>query len=238
MTDLRKLGEEAARQGRNISQTLREHLGVDHNTPEVIKVTYDLQAGDYVRFAEQHQDYMAANGRQLASLLDQHLHAGDTLLDAGAGELTTLTHILEALRTKIAHVIAVDISQARLDAGLRYAAARNTPLIETIKAEIANIPLANGAADIVTTNHALEPNRGRERELLTELLRLAKRKLVLFEPCYELASAEAKARMDSHGYVRALGHHAEALGATIESITPLPLVWNPLNPTACYVISH
>jgi hypothetical protein len=60
---------------------------------------------------------------------------------------------------------------------------------------------------------------------------------VLFEPCYELASADGQARMRSLGYVRELSRHAEDAGGKVESLTPLAQVHNPLNPTACLVIA-
>jgi hypothetical protein len=108
--------------------------------------------------------------------------------------------------------------------------------LETFKAELSSIPLADASVDVVTTNHALEPNGGREREILLELARVARRKLVLFEPCFEIADDDARARMTEHGYIRGLADHARAIGATVESVTALETVDNPLNPTACFVI--
>ena len=54
------------------------------------------------------------------------------------------------------------------------------------------------------TIHPIEPNRGREEAILSELLRVARRALVMIEPSYETASAEARARMERLGYVRGL----------------------------------
>ncbi|MEJ2561852.1 MAG: hypothetical protein P8Z42_04100 [Anaerolineales bacterium] len=34
-------------QGKNISEILREELEVDHNTDEIIEISYDLQTGSY-----------------------------------------------------------------------------------------------------------------------------------------------------------------------------------------------
>jgi histidinol-phosphate/aromatic aminotransferase/cobyric acid decarboxylase-like protein len=109
--------------------------------------------------------------------------------------------------------------------------------VSTFRAELAAIPLSDNSVDVVTTNHAIEPNGGREVEILFELLRIAKRKIVLFEPCYEIATDEGKARMRQHGYVRDLRGHLEELGAKVESLTPLKTVHNPLNPTACIVVA-
>lgn len=44
----------------------------------------------------------------------------------------------------------------------------------------------------------------REEEAIRELMRVARRAVVLVEPIYELANSEAQARMHTHGYVRGL----------------------------------
>lgn len=235
MSSLREIGEQAFHEGHNVTATLRAHLGIDHNTPEIIEIAYDLQAGSYAAFADSDTAFVGAYAAQLASLLDPHLEAGDNLLDAGTGEMTTLAHVVPALTSKPAKVYATDISDRRLEVGREYAA-RHGLAVTALRAELSSIPLADSAIDVVTTNHALEPNGGREQEILSELLRVAKRKLVLFEPCYELASEDAKARMRSLGYVRELAQHAKDVGGSVESLTLLSLVHNPLNPTACLVI--
>jgi SAM-dependent methyltransferase len=236
MNSLREIGERAFREGHNVTATLRAHLGIDHNTPEIIEIAYDLQAGSYTAFADSDPAYIDAYAQQLAGLLNPHLETGDTLLDAGTGEMTTLAHLVPALTTKPAKVYATDISERRLEVGREYAA-RHGLAVTALTAELSSIPLPDGAVDVLTTNHALEPNGGREREILSELLRVAKRKLVLFEPCYEIASVEAKARMRSLGYVRDLAAHAKEAGGSADSLTPLSIVHNALNPTACLVIS-
>lgn len=233
--DLQRLGREAYSEGRNVTQTLRDHLGTTQNTPDVIEVAYDMQAGSYVKFAQDELAFMKEYAAQLASHLDPHLEEGDSLLDAGTGEMTTLTHLVLALETKPSQVHACDISQKRVDIGRQYAKDHGLD-IPGIRAELGALPFEDDGIDIITTNHAIEPNGGRERDILAELLRVAKRKLVLFEPCYEIADEEGKKRMEHHGYIRGLAEHAEALGATVESVTPMEQVHNPLNPTACYVI--
>ena len=227
--NLRELGKAAFSEGRNVTQALREHLGIDHNTAEIIEIAYDLQAGTYVDFARENADFVLAYSGQLARHLDPHLEEGDVILDAGAGELTNLCGMIAQLQTWPAKVIATDISERRLDIGKQYASIHmpSVPL-EVIRAELSSIPLPSRSVDVVTTNHALEPNGGRESEILKELKRIARRKLVLFEPCFEIASPEAQERMRRLGYIRGLSEIAE-------SVTPLEIVDNPLNPTACFV---
>ena len=235
MTSLREIGERAFREGHNVTATLRAHLGIDRNTPEIIEIPYDLQAGSYVAFADSEPGFMGEYAAQLAGLLGPHLAEGDSLLDAGTGEMTTLAHVVAALTAKPAKIYVTDVSGRRLQVGRQYAASHGLA-VTPLRAELSAIPLPNATVDLVTTNHALEPNGGREKEILSELLRVAKRKMVLFEPCYELASDDAKARMRSLGYVRDLSRYAEEAGGVVQSLTPLPLVHNVLNPTACLVV--
>jgi SAM-dependent methyltransferase len=236
VSSLRELGRKAFSEGRNVTQALREHLGTDHNPPEAIEIAYDLQAGSYTAFAEEKPDYVRAYAEQLAKMLEPHLRDGDSLLDAGTGEMTTITHVVLALKTQLQSIHGTDISKRRIAVGREYAKKHGVHICGTI-AELGKLPYANRSFDVVTTNHAMEPNGGREYDILAELLRVTKRKLVLFEPCYELASDEGKARMREHGYVQNLSRHARWMGAKVESITPLAMVHNPLNPTACLVIS-
>lgn len=103
-------------------------------------------------------------------------------------------------------------------------------------AELGHLPLAENAVDIVYTSHSIEPNRGREREILAEMYRVTGRYLVLLEPAYELANEKARERMDLHGYCQNLPGHAEALGMRVVRHEIFPLCANPENPTALTVI--
>ena len=226
--NLEQLARELYADGKNVAAGLREHLGVTENTPEIIRLAYDMQAGSYVEAATR-DDFVMRYAQQLAEHLAPHIDG--TLLDVGTGEMTTLSHLVAALPVKPSKVFASDISGKRLEVGQAYAAVHmpDVPL-EVFTADIAKLPLPDQSIDVITSNHALEPNGGREEELVRELLRVGK-KLVLFEPDYENASDEGKARMTSHGYITRLRDYAE-------SVTPLELLHNPLNPTSCFVIER
>jgi uncharacterized protein YbaR (Trm112 family) len=69
-----------------------------------------------------------------------------------------------------------------------------------------------------------------------EILRVARRYAVLFEPSYELNSAEGRARMEKLGYVRGLEATATGLGAKVLDVVPLTNIANPINPTAAFIL--
>ncbi|MBZ0096706.1 MAG: class I SAM-dependent methyltransferase [Sulfuricella sp.] len=99
-----------------------------------------------------------------------------------------------------------------------------------------HIPLGDESVDVVYTSHSIEPNGGREEDAIRELMRVARRAVVLVEPIYELANSEAQARMRAHGYVRGLKETAERLGASISDYRLLDYTPTPLNPSGMVLI--
>ena len=226
--------------GENVTEKLREISAAPSNDPGIVEIAYDLQAGTYIGFTEKNLSFVTSYAEQLARHLKPHLRPGDTIFDAGTGELTTLTHLVNQLQLPLARILACDISWSRLNVGVDYAAQYLRPpsaAIEVFAADIGELPLRSKSVDVVISSHALEPNGGRESALLSELFRVARRKAVLFEPCYEENSDAGRDRMERLGYVRGLGEASRSVGGTVKSITPLPLVANDLNRTACYVLT-
>jgi ubiquinone/menaquinone biosynthesis C-methylase UbiE len=224
--------------GGNITEALRKKAGLAHNTTEIVEIAYDLQAGSYVEFAERNLPYVQKYTAQIAEYLNPHLFDNCTILDIGSGELTNLTYTLDKLIPSVRKVFAFDISWSRIDCGrefLKCRIERKAVDIEYFVADIVRIPLRTRSVDIVISNHALEPNGGRETELLSEIFRVARLKAVLFEPSYEINSAEGKRRMERLGYISGLRDAAAALGATLESFVPMPIIDTDLNTTACHV---
>ena len=103
-------------------------------------------------------------------------------------------------------------------------------------ASLLHTPYADSSFDIVYTLHAIEPNGGNESAILEELFRIASRYLVLLEPGYELATEEARRRMESLGYCTGLVRHAADLGMKVIRHAMFSHTENALNPTAITVI--
>lgn len=224
---------------KNVTEHLRNQHNVKNNTSEIIEIAYDLQAGSYIENTNKNRVNQEKIAAVMASELNKFLFPQSTLLDVGSGELTNLTLIINKLKN-IRKVFAFDISWSRIFKGIKFFkdnTKNKTNLLHPFVADIKSIPLASNSIDIITSCHALEPNGKSLNLLLKELFRVAKDKLILFEPSYELNSKEGKRRMEKYGYIKGIEKEAIKQGGIVENIKLIVDPANTLNPTACYVIS-
>jgi ubiquinone/menaquinone biosynthesis C-methylase UbiE len=226
--------------GGNAMEWCRDHLRATEdsalgNDPVATLVAYDLQAGSYIALAKAAPEANVRWCAQLARLLDGVVEEGDSLLEIGVGEATTLAGVLRKIAGVPRVALGCDLSWSRVDAGNRWLA-ENHCHASLFVADLFSVPLADGSIDVVYSSHSLEPNRGREKEALQECLRVARKAVVLVEPIYELASAEAQARMKHHGYVENLRETVEQLGAEVSDYRLLDYSPNVLNPSGVLCI--
>jgi hypothetical protein len=120
--------------------------------------------------------------------------------------------VIKKLNNKDVASFGFDISYSRIQYGQQYLKSKkmNDSLLFT--GNFLDCPVQDDAIDIVYSIHSLEPNGGKEREILTELHRITRKYLVLIEPIYELADEQGKAHMDKHGYVKNIYKIAIELG--------------------------
>jgi hypothetical protein len=221
--------------GVNIIEWIKHREGVEHNSTTAILYSYDAQAGSYTKALEDPavRELKGRLGQYLAAILDRL--APDSLLDAGIGEATSLAPILGHLQNKPAHVLGFDVSLSRLLFAREHLAAGGHNNTVLFTGRLDRIPLASASVDVVLTVHALEPNHGYEDLILAELLRVARRHLVLVEPSYETASAEARARMDRLGYVRGIPEALKRLGYS-SRVELVPYNIHQLNEAALFIV--
>lgn len=232
--------KKAYKEGKNITELLRSQKNIDSNTSEIIETAYDLQAGSYIESILKNSTQAAAYTSELAAILDDHIVETDLLLDIGAGELTTLSHLICRLKKKPREVFAFDISWSRIYKGKAYAKqvmGVDYEIVKPFVADINEIPLLDKSINITTSSHALEPNGGRLKEILIELFRITIDKLVLFEPCFEMNTEEGKQRMERLGYIRNIEGVVEELGGRLTEKITIKNISNSLNPTVCFIIT-
>jgi len=222
--------------GGNIMSSLRQAAAGDapaRNTVEDIMISYDFQAGSYIRRYEEDPAHLDRYTAELRALLGRLGPIG-TLLEAGCGEATTLAVLARDMPGRPA-LGGFDIAWSRVKLGLEFAA-RHDLAPTLFCADLFRIPLPSSSVDVVYTSHSIEPNGGREEEAIRELARVARRWLVLLEPAHDLAGEEARRRMASHGYVQNLAATIRGMGLDLVEHRLFPVSANPLNPTGLYLV--
>lgn len=230
------LGMRAAyARGENVMAYARQTAGALGNSPVATLIAYDLQVGTYIAGARANPEGRVRWCGQLSKILDPYITAQSSILEVGCGEATTLAGVLKYLSNVPKHALGFNISWSRCAEGLGWVS-ENEASARLFVADLFDIPLEDESVDVVYTSHSLEPNGGREEDAIRELMRVARRAVVLVEPIYELASSEAQSRMHAHGYVRSLKDTAERLRANVADHRLLDYTANPLNPSGLVLI--
>lgn len=225
--------------GENISQILREMKAQQLNDEEIIETSYDIQTGLYMDMmkvkekAEKREELT----KEIADTINYYM-IPQSILEPGVGEATTLSGVLKKVNKNI-NAYAFDISWSRVAYSRLWLADAGVPLPERIKlftASMLNIPLPTSSIDVVYTAHAIEPNAGYEAAIIQELHRVARHYLILVEPAYELASAEARKRMVEHKYCKGLAGKANHLGYNVIKHELCQSIENEMNPPAMTII--
>lgn len=229
--------KQAYARGENISALLRAEVGDGANSETIIETAYDLQAGSYV--ASQQNPERRKTKRlytdEIVKIM-QRLGRPRNVLEAGVEEATTLSYVLQGLGSPAIPAAGIDLCWSRLRWARRWLDEQQLPAVKLAMATLTHLPFADSAFDVVYTSHSIEPNGGKEAEILAELYRVTGRYLILLEPAYELAEPRIRARMEDHGYCRGLPAHAQSQGMKVIEHGFLPMIARPDNPTAVIII--
>ena len=205
------------------------------NEADAIELSYDLQAGTYLKeFYEKHDKFKQFNKFIVDELKSsgvistiESLKDKITICDFGTGESTNFNSFLKFLNKEVKAKISaygMDISLSRLDIARKFSEIESTSIMpEFFIGDLGQLPLLDNCIDISLTMHALEPNGGRENQILNELIRVSKNFMILAEPIYETAKTDQRKRMERFGYIkelRTLMHESEAIEVIRETLMP------------------
>lgn len=193
---------------------------------EIISIIYDFQSGTYTKNSNKNPAYINAFTSEIVNTLCNFIEEEMTVLDCGTGEGTTIIPILKKLGMQSGY--GIDASISRVLWAQRNAAAAGINLNLAVS-DLGQLPLTDNAVDVVVTVHALEPNHGRESEMIKELGRVAKRFMFLIEPDFEKASKKQKERMMKLGYVRGIDEAIKKNNFRILDKVPIVNNSNELN---------
>ncbi|HKO61638.1 MAG TPA: class I SAM-dependent methyltransferase [Pyrinomonadaceae bacterium] len=125
-----------------------------------------------------------------------------SVLEVGAGELTFMHSVYDKFGPSL-DLYGLDITLNRLLHGLRFAQSRQMP-VTVVQADGTAIPFPDNSFDLVVSHHALEQMPTIFRDAITEMIRVSRKHVVLFEPFYQRASLLEKLRMRASDYVRGI----------------------------------
>ena len=171
---------------------------------------------------------------EIANVIAPYIEPSSSLLDVGTGEGTSLIPLIKKLNLDI-DTFAFDISWSRLSFAIANSILNSTDTSFAV-ANMLNIPMATSSIDTILTIHSLEPNGGKEVEILKELARVAKKQVILIEPDFDNASNEQKSRMQRFSYIGSLNEAIGASGLTLIDKIPLSYNVNPLNCASIYIL--
>lgn len=239
--------------GGNIIKWLKEQEDRNQNSVDDVLISYDFQAGTYYNsYVNKAMDYdYDLEHEKIANIISTHLDQiyekmsdssqGISIMECGVGEATMLSGILKRVDiSKLSPIFGFDISWSRIkyaDKCLKETISKDAyHKVQLFTADMFHIPMKDNSIDLVYTAHSVEPNGGREKEILEELYRVSRKFLILIEPAYELAGEKERKRMLEHGYVTQLYKTALELGYQVLSYELLHANINQLNPTGVMII--
>ena len=238
---------DAYQNGLNINKYIQQNNNLCSNSQisssDAIALSYDLQAGSYVRDFYKHYerstkfvDYIITNLEKLDLINNLNKNLNEvTICDFGTGEATNYSLLINHLFKKGFNLrpYGMDISLSRLTVAKHLLSIEcQNNKTEFFLGDLASIPLVDNSLDISFTMGAIEPNGGKEKIILDELLRVTKNYIVLVEPIYETANDEQQKRMREFNYITTLKteiNKNNSLEIIHESLFPIELIGNPIH---------
>ena len=227
--------------------TIKRVFGLHGITVKSIKDVYDDRGGREVElYYTEGRLVRAVSGNAVEvdrlSYRDQRIdemagiispYKPKTILEVGAGELTTVIPMSERIK---AEFFGLDLSFQRIAAGVQFFGNEGRDVIG-LQASAYELPFPDDTFDVVYTCHAIEVMPRFFRTAISEALRVSKGNIFLFEPSYELGPFGQKVRMHRLDYVRGIPKFVH-LDPTMELKAHFLLEYGGKvgNQTACYHI--
>ena len=145
---------------------------------EIITISYDLQSGSYIKYYESDKESGLKYVNEIIKIISSIEYS--SILEVGIGDSTTLTNvILYSDLQNIKKIYGFDCSLSRVLYAKQYMKRNNILNFELCVASLLNMPYQDSSIDLVYTSHSIEPNGGMEKEILSELYRVANKYLIL-----------------------------------------------------------
>tara|TARA_R110000824_G_scaffold284386_1_gene472692 strand:+ start:756 stop:1733 length:978 start_codon:yes stop_codon:yes gene_type:complete len=123
-----------------------------------------------------------------------------SVLEAGAGECTTLLPVAEFINQEQNSYNGSDISWSRCKFARDFSAQKSIALDTLSAANILQLPYPDNSIDIVYSHYCLEELGGYELEAIQEMYRVARKYVFVIEASYELGSKGQRTKLYNRGW--------------------------------------
>ena len=182
-------------QNQNLTEYFKTNQNKNNLNSQEIELIYDLQSGNYSKKYENnkaHKEYKDKFTDEIIEHINNLNFKFDSILEAGIGEGTTFVNVIQKLDILKLKSFGVDISWSRLAYANKFLKKHSIKNVKLATGLLENLPFLENSVDIVYTAHSIEPNGGKEKEILKELFRVAKNYLILLEPSMNLEMMNKK----------------------------------------------
>ena len=200
-----QIAKDAYSKGNNITHALKGKTPAP-NTPEIVAIAHDLQAGNMPTYSTK---MLNDRAEEIAMAINDYLMDDSTLLDVGTGEMLMLDLIMYKLEYPCREVFASDLSWSRLQKSWSKWLKATKFVCDNVE-----IPLPTKSIDIIMCDNVMMyEQETRVTDVIHELFRVSNGYVVFVEPSYELSNAEGRERMLEHSYL-----HEHILKLNIEAL--------------------
>jgi len=159
-----------------------------------------------------------------------------SLIEVGAGELTTLVPLLKRLEGQVSASSALELAWSRLEVGKKFAKEENITIDQYIKASALKIPLPDNSIDIVFTSHCLEQIGKKSEQAISEMARIARKYIIMVEPGLEFVDKYQQKINREAGRVEEIDKQIKQQGLDLIRHELFPYCNNIFNRATLYVI--
>jgi SAM-dependent methyltransferase len=209
------------------------------------QVNQDLRNDTSLVFCKHDGQYVRREAREIyreqlayvsESVFRPLLRDGMSILEIGTGETTTIHNLINSLAPLKARWSGLELSWSRIAEGKRWAHEHRTldHFDHLVAASAVDIPFADESFDVVFTNGCVEQIRYGTDRALSEILRVARRFVILYEPTYELGDKYQRLYLEGAQYCRGIPDILKGFGANIVRHELAP---HSFNPFCCYAVT-
>ena len=184
---------------KNIMMYLRNKNKKKLNTEDEIRLSYELQAGSYLSALE-NKEFFKKNEKycsEFSKIFSQYKPS--SILHVGTSNGKSICSIIKNMKKKPEDVYGLDISLSSLMFAKKYSE-NVKPKINFFLGSALNIPFKDNSFDIVFTIQTIASNIGNERKIIKELVRVAKKIVIINQPLYNPKNKKLTAHMEKHAF--------------------------------------